>query len=181
MAASAEEILLDCEDRMDKAVSNLGERLKAMVAAEDRAGEYIRATTYFRLAYASNRIPEIAEAILDVRFPPPHTIATMSTLIDQLAGDQVNVETIVAAESTHLKTDQRFVEISGEVAGKEAKTVQACGGSDARFFCAEGISVMLSRPYVGNLHGRDEWIEIDSMLDYFEICRRYVLEKTGRR
>lgn len=123
-----------------------------------------------------NRIPEQAEAILDVRFPPPHTVESMLKLLKELAGKNVKVETIVAAEATHLKTDQRFVEISGEVAGKQAKTVAACGGSDARFFFAENIPVLLSRPYVGNLHGKDEWIEIDSMLDYFEICRRYVLE-----
>lgn len=84
----------------------------------------------------------------------------------------------VVAEASHLMTDPRFVEISGEVAGREAKSVLACRGSDGRFFAAEKIPVILSRPHVGNFHGRDEWIEIESMLDYFEICRRYVLECT---
>lgn len=41
--------------------SNLGERLKIMLAAEDRAGELVRAITYQSLAYASERIPEIAD------------------------------------------------------------------------------------------------------------------------
>ena len=125
-----------------------------------------------------NRIPEIASAILDVRFPPPHDVKSMKKEIVRLVGGKVDVETIVSAETTHLRADDRFVTISGEVAGKEACHVRASGGSDARFFCAENIPVMLSRPYVGNLHGRDEWIDIDSMLDYFEICRRYVLERT---
>lgn len=124
-----------------------------------------------------NRIPEIAEAVLDVRFTPPDCAETMHKKITTLAGKGVEVEVIVAAEPTHLKTDKRFVEICGEVTGKEAKSVLACGGSDGRFFSAENIPVMLSRPYVGNLHGRDEWIDIDSMLDYFEICHRYVLER----
>ena len=44
----------------------LGERLKALASAEDRAGEYIRSTLYNRLAYASRRIPEIAETLADV-------------------------------------------------------------------------------------------------------------------
>ncbi len=39
----------------------LGARLKVMLAAEDRAGELVRALTYQSLAYASERIPEIAE------------------------------------------------------------------------------------------------------------------------
>ncbi|MCB1086829.1 MAG: M20/M25/M40 family metallo-hydrolase, partial [Verrucomicrobiae bacterium] len=88
-------------------------------------------------------------------------------------------EPLVSAEPTHLAADSRFLEITSEVTGEEARLVRACGGSDARFFCEKGIPVILSRPRVGNLHGRDEWIEIDSMLAYFEICGRYTLERTG--
>jgi 3-hydroxyacyl-CoA dehydrogenase len=44
-----------------KDVDQLGERLKILVAAEDRAGQLVRALTYQSLAYASARIPEIAD------------------------------------------------------------------------------------------------------------------------
>lgn len=43
----------------DKA--HLGERLKILLAADDRAGQLVRALTYQSLAYASERIPEIAD------------------------------------------------------------------------------------------------------------------------
>ncbi|MCK4724257.1 MAG: 3-hydroxyacyl-CoA dehydrogenase family protein, partial [Anaerolineales bacterium] len=39
----------------------LADRLKVMLAAEDRAGELVRALTYQGLVYASERIPEIAD------------------------------------------------------------------------------------------------------------------------
>ncbi len=39
----------------------LAERLKILLAAEDRAGQLVRALTYQSLAYASARIPEIAD------------------------------------------------------------------------------------------------------------------------
>lgn len=42
-------------------VSDLGKRLKTLLAAEDRAGQLVRAITYQSLAYASERIPEIAD------------------------------------------------------------------------------------------------------------------------
>jgi succinyl-diaminopimelate desuccinylase len=45
------------------------------------------------------------------------------------------------------------------------------------FLAAEGIPVLLSRPAVGNLHGEDGWIDIESMLDYFKICRKYVVQR----
>lgn len=38
-----------------------GARIKAMVEAEDRAGQYIRAVLYNLMAYASRRVPEIAD------------------------------------------------------------------------------------------------------------------------
>lgn len=44
-----------------KGEENLGERLKILLEAEDRAGELVQALTYQSLAYASERIPEIAD------------------------------------------------------------------------------------------------------------------------
>ncbi len=40
---------------------NLGQRLKVLLAADDRAGQLVRAITYQGLAYACQRIPEIAD------------------------------------------------------------------------------------------------------------------------
>ena len=40
---------------------NLAEKYKVLLAAEDRAGQLVRALTYQSLAYASERIPEVAD------------------------------------------------------------------------------------------------------------------------
>ncbi len=44
-----------------KTIDNLGDRLKMLVAAKDKAGEFYRHTFYALFVYASNRIPEIAD------------------------------------------------------------------------------------------------------------------------
>jgi 3-hydroxyacyl-CoA dehydrogenase len=44
-----------------KDTENLGEKLKALIAYEDRAGQLVRALIYQGLSYASERIPEIAD------------------------------------------------------------------------------------------------------------------------
>ncbi len=44
-----------------KDMEKLGDRLKVLLAAEDRAAQLVRALTYQSLAYASERIPEIAD------------------------------------------------------------------------------------------------------------------------
>jgi succinyl-diaminopimelate desuccinylase len=126
---------------------------------------------------SANRIPGRAAAVIDVRFVPPARSADLLGELRALLGEGLSLEPIVVAEPSHLDPDPRFLEIVAEVTGSPARLNQASGGSDGRFFAAVGISVLLSRPQVGNLHGRDEWIEIESMMFYFEICRRYAMEK----
>jgi len=126
-----------------------------------------------------NRIPEQAEAVLDIRFPPPWSVGGLMDEIWSRLSLETGVEVIVSAEPTKLEPDPRFVQITGEVTGLTPRLVRACGGSDARFFSDRGTPVLLSRPVVGELHGEREWIDVASMLDYFEICRRYALERCG--
>lgn len=45
-----------------KDAEDLGEKLRILLAAEDRAGQLVRALTYQGLSYASERIPEIADS-----------------------------------------------------------------------------------------------------------------------
>lgn len=125
-----------------------------------------------------NRIPERASAVLDIRFPPGQTAEQLLKRVGKILGPEISLEPIITAEPTHLDPDPLFVEATREIAG-EANLVKASGGSDSRFLTPHGIPVMLSRPNVGNLHGHDEWIEIDSMLAYFEICCRYLESKLG--
>ncbi len=43
----------------------------------------------------------------------------------------------------------------------------------------KGIPVIMSRPIVGNLHSRDEWVDVQSMLQFYRICERFVEQKLG--
>lgn len=124
-----------------------------------------------------NRIPDVASALVDIRFPPPETSAGMLAAVTQALGPELLVDPIMQVEPTLLEPDPAFLDITREVTGREPELVRASAGSDARFFCEQGIPVLLSRPYVGNLHGRNEWIDVESMLAYYEICRRYVLHR----
>ncbi len=128
-----------------------------------------------------NCVPEVATAALDVRFPPPWTVEQVMEKLGSLLGEGIELEVMIAAEPSHLAPDKRFVELTAEVTGEEVDLIHASGGSDGRFFAQQGIPVILSRPEVGNLHGEDEWIDVDSMLVYFDICDRYILEKIGSK
>jgi succinyl-diaminopimelate desuccinylase len=125
-----------------------------------------------------NRIPAAAEAVLDLRFPPPDTVQSTLTQVRELLGEEVELEEIVSAEPTHLAADEIFVQVTEEITGAPVNKVNACGGSDARFFREAGMPVNLSRPLVGELHSEEEWIDVDSMVTYYRICEEYVRRKT---
>ena len=117
---------------------------------------------------------------MDIRFVPPQTSASILEQIRGVLSAGVSASLIVSAEPTHLAPDMEFLRITESVTGEDASLVRSSGGSDGRFFSNVGIPVLISRPRVGNLHGRNEWIEIDSMISYFRICREYILKKCGR-
>ncbi|MHC4878106.1 MAG: M20 family metallopeptidase [Planctomycetota bacterium] len=126
-----------------------------------------------------NRIPDRAEAVIDIRFPPPQTLAELRATVEDILGLECELEPLMTAEPTHLAPDPLFSEITAELTGHPVRHVKASGGSDGRFFRLYDIPVNLSRPLVGNLHAIDEWIDIASMVTYYRICERYVLRKFG--
>jgi len=121
-----------------------------------------------------NRIPSRASAVMDIRFPPPHTVASILADVAKVLGPGCEFEPLMTAESTVLDPDPLFVQATEEVTAVPVKLVRASGGSDGRFFRRYEIPVNLSRPLVGNLHAIDEWIDIESMVTYFHLCQRYL-------
>ena len=121
-----------------------------------------------------NRIPAEAHALLDVRFPAPHTFASMLAAIRGSLGGAVDSEVLVAAEPTHLAPNPLYQEVTTEVTDRPVRLVRDSGGSDARFLTRHGVGVLMSRPLVGNLNAPDEWIDIESMLVFHRICDVYL-------
>jgi succinyl-diaminopimelate desuccinylase len=112
--------------------------------------------------------------VLDIRFVPPMTSRQVLEEIEGLLGRGVSAEPVVIGEPTRLSPD---VQITKEVTSMPTRFIRSSGGSDGRFFCAQGIPVLLSRPCVRNLHGWNEWIDLGSMVSYFEICQSYILSQ----
>jgi succinyl-diaminopimelate desuccinylase len=123
-----------------------------------------------------NRIPDRAEALLDIRFPPPYTMGSMMDLIRENVGDHVEALVMIGDEPTHLAPDPLWLDLVQSMTGKTVRQTRESGGSDARFICRHGIPVLMARPEVGDLHSEDEWINISSMVSFYRVCERY-LEK----
>ncbi len=127
-----------------------------------------------------NCIPGEAHACVDLRFPPPFTVANVLERLRSAAGPEIEVTEIMSAEPSHLAPDPLYMEVTASLTGRPVNLVRASGGSDARFLARHGIPVILSRPLTGALHSPDEWIDIESMGQYFRICEEYVLRRLGK-
>lgn len=121
-----------------------------------------------------NRIPNSVEMVCDIRFPPPYTIEQMTSTIGRLLGSQTEMSALMSAEPTLLSPDPLYLKVTEEITGQPVRLLREHGGSDARYIARYGIPVIMSRPYVGNLHTDNEWIDLASMETLYRIYERYL-------
>ena len=124
-----------------------------------------------------NRIPSFAEAICDIRFPAPLSSSEMLAQAKKFMDGEMEYEVVTTAEPLRVSPDPLFLAATEEVTGKPARLIREHGGSDARFISQYGIPVIMSRPFVGNLHAEDEWIDIASMETLYRIYEHYLSAK----
>ncbi len=131
---------------------------------------------------AVNRIPNRAEAVLDIRFPasiartPDDALAIVAAVIPDFG----RLEKIQSA--VPLDTDpahpmvQLYKRIAEEVTGETISIGREHGSSDARSFAARGIPAFIHGPRGGDLHGEQVWVSVTSLLEQVEISRRWLRE-----
>jgi succinyl-diaminopimelate desuccinylase len=170
------------DNACDRIIAALG-RIRRRFDAFDDGDPHWHPTCTFTVMETRNRvpnrIPDRAEAICDIRFPAPHTVAEMQAAIEGLLDQQMDLEVLVKAEPTDLAPDPLYLKITEEIIGRPVRLIREHGGSDARYIARYGIPVIMTRPYVGNLHTEDEWVEIASMETLYRIYETYIVKKLG--
>jgi len=103
----------------------------------------------------------------------------MQAAVEDSLEEQMDIEVLVAAEPTNLAPDPLYLEVTEEITGRPVRLIREHGGSDARYIARHGIPVIMTRPYVGNLHADDEWVDIASMETLYRIYETYIVKKLG--
>lgn len=166
-------------DRIIGALGRIRAHFDAFHGSEDHWHPTCAFTVVETQNHVPNRIPDRAEVTCDIRFPAPHTVAEMQAEIARLLGEQMELEVLVAAEPTYLAPDPLYLEVTQEITGQPVRLIREHGGSDARYIAQYGIPVIMTRPYVGNLHAYDEWVDIASMEMLYRIYETYIVKKLG--
>lgn len=130
---------------------------------------------------AINQVPEEAKVTFDMRFVDEASYASKRIEVESCiskAGLELETSARVAGINTDPKQPYiaKFMEIAKNIRGKSIECGRSYGSSDAHYFAAKGIPVVLIRPDGGSAHGDDEWIDQKGLQDFYRILKAYVKE-----
>lgn len=130
---------------------------------------------------AKNQGPNTAKATLDIRYINKLDLdrikAEMNDLLDRYDGEIV---TAIEGDDYQLDTSnplvKSFITMYEKEYGNQIAQTIAFGSSDARFFSALNIPVVMLRPDGGEAHGDGEWISISSTEKFYRLLKTYVAQ-----
>lgn len=136
---------------------------------------------------APNSVPWQATATLDVRFPAtgPHAGETLFHDI-QCRLQRHNVQAQIAKLSPAFELDlqhpcvARLQEVAQSLLQHPLPLSREAGASDAHYFAALGVPVLMFQPECADWHGAGEWINLESLATFRTLCAGFVKTLLGR-
>jgi succinyl-diaminopimelate desuccinylase len=133
---------------------------------------------------ATNQIPGLAEATIDIRLMPNQSIDDMQTLLEHVANNTpgVKIERSMCDPAFTLPSDgpaELFEKITNEITGRKLGRTFAHASSDSRYFAAKGVQVITVPTTGGGQHSPEEWIDLADLDKYAQIIHRFVTEWAG--
>ena len=129
---------------------------------------------------AFNQVAAAAEATVDIRYPDPTSKQQVIDVVTRLATAHpyISLETTLDAADHGADVEHPCVTAyAAAVRSERGHTPDwsyAHGSSDGRFFYAAGMRVIIDRPDGGNIHGDDEWLDLESFAAHYRVLRRFV-------
>lgn len=128
-----------------------------------------------------NQVPGHAHALLDIRLAQPDAKHKVLKEIQRLQQHYPGVEYHEVCFSDYYHTDlthpliQTWRVLSKKNAGQDPTPLLAHGSSDANYFGAYDIPVLLVRPHGGGQHAEDEWIDTADLFRFYNVFKEWVL------
>ena len=127
---------------------------------------------------ATNQVAELATAECDIRFVEGERPERIIDNIKKLCPKGISVEVMfnepmVNSDPKNILLEKYCASVKN-ITGKKAELISEHGSSDARFFADQKIPIIISEPEGDNLHGKDEWVSIDSITSFYNIIADFV-------
>lgn len=130
---------------------------------------------------STNQVCNNAWAGLDFRFPETDTgtrlVEEVTTLAQSIDSGLIVKQTAYAPPTaTDPSTDvvQNLLTSLEKVYQQKIPTTREYGASDARHFA--GTPILMIKPHGGGIHQEDEWIDADSVMNFYEGLRRFLIK-----
>lgn len=133
----------------------------------------------------TNQLPDHASALIDIRSFDAVDLARFDTRIHELAA-AARVEVLFTQTGSPVIFDknnpavQSFLEAYQTVRGEEPKYKDSFGGTDARHFAPYNIPCILLEPHGGRRHAPDEWIDRESLEQYYQLLETWLIATPAR-
>src|SRR5262249_5138053 len=114
---------------------------------------------------------------LDIRHvPEDQPDAILAGLRDCYPGDEVRLLRRGPPLSTNPQDPgvQRLAGCLADIVGRPARLAREHFASDARFYSNAGIPAVCFGPIGAGLHSDEEWVDIASLGQLYEVLRRFV-------
>jgi acetylornithine deacetylase/succinyl-diaminopimelate desuccinylase-like protein len=135
---------------------------------------------------ACNQIPGRATADIDIRFTATSGIETIESLLKQVNDrhPSLSISTIDYYDATTHDLSHPYFELYSslvtQIVGITPRAIVSHGGSDAKYLAENGIPCLVSKPIGGPQHADDEWIDIESLHQFYEVLKLFVMETTHK-
>ncbi len=130
---------------------------------------------------STNQVCPEAEMKIDFRYPETDSIDNIVAAVEGKIRE-LGLEVEVSKLSTGLPTFtdvnepevKKYIGVMEETFGKRIAVKQTYGASDARHFAQLKCPVLMHKPLGGEIHSADEWVDLDSVMTFYEGMRRYL-------
>lgn len=136
---------------------------------------------FFQGGVSTNQVSDQAILKVDFRFPEKRSVKEIVEEVKLLSKEiDSSLSVKLAASGDAVFTDEknlevvRFLSIAKNVLGKKLKVQGEMGASDARHWSKYNVPVIMTKPVGGGIHSDNEWIDVKSCQQYFDILSEYI-------
>lgn len=117
---------------------------------------------------ATNKVPDLAEMDLDIRFTEKYNVQKMQKKIQKLLPKNIKMKVISEGEvfSSEAKNNhllKSYQKIMQKTLGKKINFGVEHGATDMRYFADKNIPIWLHTPKGANLHSENEYVDLNSL------------------
>lgn len=125
-----------------------------------------------------NRVPAHAEALLEIR-PTPEEKDEILHNITKLLPDGFEMEVLLHEPTQYTDKNHPYVTLLNETinktTGRQHTVIKSHFVDEVRYFNTVGTPGVSFGPIGGNSHAEDEWVDIQSLTDYYLALKNFLL------